>query len=138
VTLKHPFQMASTRKMDTFFCQYCITPSQKKKPTNASSTAEYIFKLEIIESNNMEGFQRELIPHVNQYDAIKVKERKKITNHLIHQYHKIDLPPFQIRFNIRVLVGPKEQMKYSWMCTLLEWKTSTCHDLIMHNIWHKP
>jgi hypothetical protein len=31
---------------------------------------EYILKLEITESNNMEGFQRELRRCINQYDAI--------------------------------------------------------------------
>jgi hypothetical protein len=35
---------------------------------------EYILKLEITESNNMEGFQRELRRHIKQYDAIQGSE----------------------------------------------------------------
>jgi hypothetical protein len=46
---------------------------------------EYILKLEITESNNMEGFQRELRRHIKQYDAIQGREWKKITNHIIRQ-----------------------------------------------------
>jgi hypothetical protein len=56
---------------------------------------EYILKLEITESNNMEGFQRELQRHIKQYDAIQGSEWKKITNHIIRQYQKIDAPPLQ-------------------------------------------
>jgi hypothetical protein len=54
---------------------------------------KYILKLEITESNNMEGFQRELRRHIKQYDAIQGSEWKKITNHIIRQYHKINSPP---------------------------------------------
>jgi hypothetical protein len=54
---------------------------------------EYILKLEITESNNMEGFQRELRRHIKQYDAIQGSEWNKITNHIIRQYQKIDSPP---------------------------------------------
>jgi hypothetical protein len=54
---------------------------------------EYILKLEITESNNMEGFQRELRRHIKQYDAIQGSEWKKITNQIIRQYQKIDSPP---------------------------------------------
>jgi hypothetical protein len=46
---------------------------------------EYIIKLEIAESNNMEGFQRELRRHIKQYDAIQGNEWKKINNHIIRQ-----------------------------------------------------
>jgi hypothetical protein len=35
---------------------------------------EYILRLEIIESNNMEGFQRELRRPIKQYDAIQGRE----------------------------------------------------------------
>jgi hypothetical protein len=35
---------------------------------------EYILKLEITESNNMEGFQQELRRHIKQYDAIQGRE----------------------------------------------------------------
>jgi hypothetical protein len=55
---------------------------------------EYILKLEITESNNMEGFTRELRRHTKQYDAIQGSKWKKITNHIIKQYQKID-PPIQ-------------------------------------------
>jgi hypothetical protein len=51
---------------------------------------EYILKLEINESNNMEGFQRELQRHIKQYDAIQVSEWKKITNYIIRQYQKME------------------------------------------------
>jgi hypothetical protein len=68
---------------------------------------EYILKLGITESNNMEGFQRELSRHIKQYDVIQGNEWKKITNHLIRQYHKIESPPFQTGFNIRIIAGPK-------------------------------
>jgi hypothetical protein len=44
---------------------------------------EYILKLEITESNNMEGLIRELRRHIKQYDAIQGSEWKKITNHII-------------------------------------------------------
>jgi hypothetical protein len=99
---------------------------------------EYILKLEITESNNMEGFQRELSRHIKQYDSIQVNAWKKITTHLICQYHKINSPPFQTGFNIRVLAGPKQKTKYELICTLFEWTSSTCHDLIASNLWPKP
>jgi hypothetical protein len=35
---------------------------------------EYILKLEITESNNMEGFQRELRRHIKQYDVMQGSE----------------------------------------------------------------
>jgi hypothetical protein len=54
---------------------------------------EYILKLEITESNNMEGFQREPRRHIKQYDAIQGSEWKKIINHVIRQYQKINSPP---------------------------------------------
>jgi hypothetical protein len=37
---------------------------------------EYILKLEITESNNMEAFQGELSRHVKKYDAIQGNEWK--------------------------------------------------------------
>jgi hypothetical protein len=74
---------------------------------------EYILKLEITESNNMEGFQRELKRQIKQCDAIQGNECKKITNHIILQYHKIDSDPFQTGFNMQVVLGPtKVQTKY--------------------------
>jgi hypothetical protein len=99
---------------------------------------EYILKLEIIESNKVEGFQREPMRHIKQYNAIQGNEWKMITNHLIHQYHTIDSPPFQTGFNMIILTGPKLQMKYKWLCTLLEWTNTTYNDLITRNLWHKP
>jgi hypothetical protein len=49
---------------------------------------EYILKLEITESNNMEGFTRELRRHIKQYDAIQGSAWKKITNHIIKKIRK--------------------------------------------------
>jgi hypothetical protein len=38
-----------------------------------------------------------------------------------------------------VITGPaKPQMKYGWLCTLLEWTNTTHHDLITRNLWPKP
>jgi hypothetical protein len=87
----------------------------------------------------MEGFQRELRRHFKQYDAIQGSEWKKITNHIIRQYHKIDSPPFNTGFNMIVVTGPaKTQTKYEWLCTLLEWTNTTHHDLITRNLLPKP
>jgi hypothetical protein len=87
----------------------------------------------------MEGFQRELRRHIKQYDAIQGKEWRKITNHIIRQYQKIDSPPFNTGFNMLVVTGlAKTQTKYGWLCTLLEWTNTTCHDLITRNLWPKP
>jgi hypothetical protein len=100
---------------------------------------EYILKVEITESNNVEGFQRELRRHIKQYDVIQGNEWKKITNHIIIQYHKIESPPFQTGFNMQVVTGPtKVQTKYSWICTLLEWTNTTRHNIITRNLWPKP
>jgi hypothetical protein len=82
---------------------------------------EYILKLEITESNNMEGFQRELRRHIKQYDAIQGGKWKKITHHVIIQYQKIDSPPFNTGFNMLVVTGPSPtHTKYGWRCVLLE------------------
>jgi hypothetical protein len=67
---------------------------------------EYIMKLEITEPNHMESFQRELRSHTIQYEAIQGTEWKKITNHNIKQYQKIDSPPFYTGFNMIVVDGP--------------------------------
>jgi hypothetical protein len=99
---------------------------------------EYILKLEITESNNMGAFQRELSCNIKQYDAIQGKEWKHITTHIISQYHKFDSPPFQTGFNFRILAGLKLQTEYAWLCTLLQWMNSTCHDLISRNLWPIP
>jgi hypothetical protein len=81
---------------------------------------EYTLKLEITESNNMEGFTRELRRHIKQYDAIQGSEWKKITNHIIKQYQKIDPPPFNTGFNMIVVQGPSTTYtKYGWLCILL-------------------
>jgi hypothetical protein len=76
------------------------------KEAHKRITYEYILKLGITESNNMEGFQRELQRHIKQYDAIQGNEWEKITNHIISQYHKIDSAPFQTGFNMKVVSGP--------------------------------
>jgi hypothetical protein len=97
---------------------------------------EYIIQLEINKSNNMEGFTRELRRHIKQYDAIQGSEWKKITNHIIKQYQKIDSPPFNTVFNMIVVQGPSTtDTKYGWLCILLKWTNSTRHDLITHNLW---
>jgi hypothetical protein len=72
---------------------------------------EYILKLEITESNNMEGFQRELRRHITQYDAIQGSEWKKITNHIIRQYQKIDSPPFNTGLNMLIVTGTTTTQK---------------------------
>jgi hypothetical protein len=82
------------------------------------------------ESNNMESFQQELRRHIKQYDAIQEIEWKKITNHIIHQYHNIDSAPFQTGLNMIIITGPKLQTKYKWICTR--------HDLITQNLCSKP
>jgi hypothetical protein len=96
---------------------------------------EYILKLEITESNNMESFTRELCRHIKQYDAIQGSEWKKITNHIIRQYHKIYSPPF----NMIIVRGPSaSDTKYGWLCIPLNWTNSTRHDLITRNLWPTP
>jgi hypothetical protein len=100
---------------------------------------EYILKLEITESNNMEGFTRDLRRHIKKYDAIQGSDWKKITNHIIKQYQKIYSPPFNTGFNTIVVTGPSPtHTKYGWLCILLEWTNSTRHHLITRNLWPKP
>jgi hypothetical protein len=109
------------------------------KEAHKSIIYEYILKLEITESNNMERFQRELRRHIKQYDAIQGNEWKKITNHIIHQYQKLDSAPLQTGFNMTLVSVPtKVQTKYGWMCALLEWTNITRHDLITRNLWPTP
>jgi hypothetical protein len=87
----------------------------------------------------MEGFQRELQRNIKQYDAIQGSEWKKITNHIIRQYQKIESHPFNMGFNMLVVTGPSTtQTKYGWLCVLLEWTNNTHPDLITHNLWPKP
>jgi hypothetical protein len=100
---------------------------------------EYILKLEITESNNMESFQRELQRNTIQYQAIQGTEWKKITNHIIKQYQKIDSPSFYTSFNMIVVDGPSaNQTKYEWIVKILTWTTATRHDLLSRNLWPKP
>jgi hypothetical protein len=96
-----------------------ISHTFQEKEAHKCIIYEYILNLKITESNNMEAFQRELSQHITQYDAIQGNEWKKINNHIISQYHKINSPPFQTGFNIRILAGPKQQTKYAWLCALL-------------------
>jgi hypothetical protein len=82
---------------------------------------EYILKLEITESNNMESFQQELRRHIIQYEAIQGTEWKKITNHIIKQYQKVDSPLFYTGFNMIVVDGPPaKQTKYAWILMLIK------------------
>jgi hypothetical protein len=100
---------------------------------------EYILKLEITESDNMESFTREIRQHIKQYDAISGSEWKKITNHIIRQYQKIDSQPFNAGFNMIIVEGPSaSNTKYGWLCILLDWTNNTRHDLITRNLWPKP
>jgi hypothetical protein len=100
---------------------------------------EYILKLEISKSNNMDSFTRELRRHIKQYDAIQGSKWKKITKHIIKQYQKIDSPPFNMGFNmIIVQVLSTTDTKYGYLCILLEWTNSTRHNLITRNLWPKP
>jgi hypothetical protein len=100
---------------------------------------EYILKLEITESNNTESFTREIRRHIKQYDGISGSEWKKITNHLIRQYQKIESQPFNTGFNMIIVEGPSaSNTKYVWLCILLDWTNSTRNDLITHNLWPKP
>jgi hypothetical protein len=99
----------------------------------------YILKLEFTESDNMEGFTRELQRHIKQYDAIQGSEWKKSTNHIIKQYQRIDSPPFNTGFNMIAVQGPStKDTKYGWICILLEWTNITHHDLITRNLWATP
>jgi hypothetical protein len=42
-------------------------------------------------------------------------------------------------FNMQVVSGlTKLQTEYGWLCTLIEWTNITHHELISHNLWHKP
>jgi hypothetical protein len=87
----------------------------------------------------MEGFQRELRRHIKQYDAIQGSEWKKITNHIIRQYHNIYSPPFNTGYNMLVVMGQaKTHTKYGWICALFEWTNTTHHNLITRNLWPKP
>jgi hypothetical protein len=70
---------------------------------------DYILKLEITESNNMESLTRELRRHIKKYDAIQGIKWKKITNHIIRQYQKIDSPPFNTGFNMIIVRGHLQQ-----------------------------
>jgi hypothetical protein len=98
------------------------------KEAHKRITLEYIIKLEITESNSMEG----------QYYTIQGNDFKKITNHIVRKYHNIESAPFQTGFNMITVTGPKLQLKYGWLCTLLEWTNSMRHDRITQNIWPKP
>jgi hypothetical protein len=76
---------------------------------------------------------------MKQYDAVQGSEWKKITNHIIRQYEKIDSQPFNTGFNIIIVRGPSaSDTKYGWLCILLDWTNSTRHDLITYNFWPKP
>jgi hypothetical protein len=141
--LAHDFKtsmpLGRSNKDEHIFFIIIVSHTFPDKEAHKSIIYEYILKLEISESNNMEGFQRELRRHIKQYDAIQESEWKNITNHIIRQYHKIDSPPFHMGFNMQVVTGPtKAQTKYGWLCTLLEWTNITRHYLITHNLWSKP
>jgi hypothetical protein len=100
---------------------------------------EYVLKLEITESNNIRSFTREIRRHIKQYDAISGSEWKKITNHIIRQYQKIDSQPLNTGFNMIIVKGTSaSDTKYEWPCILLEWTNITRNDIITRNLWPKP
>jgi hypothetical protein len=116
-----------------------VSHTSPDKEAHTRIIYEYILKLEIIESNNMESFTRELRIHIKQYDAMQGREWKKITYHIIRQYQKIDSPLFNTGFNMIIVWRPSTaDIKYGWLCILLEWTNSTHNDLITRNLWPKP
>jgi hypothetical protein len=86
-------QIGLSNKYGRLFFIRLISHTLPDKEAHKRIIYECILKLEITESNNMEGFQRELLRHIKQYDAIQGSKWKKITNHIIRQYQKIDSPP---------------------------------------------
>jgi hypothetical protein len=87
----------------------------------------------------MESFTREIRRHIKQYDAISGSEWKKITNHIIRQYQKIDSQPFNTGFNVIILKGPSSSdTKYGLLYIILDWTNNTRHDLITGNLWPTP
>jgi hypothetical protein len=99
-------------------------------------SCDYVLKLEITQSNNMESFQRES-------DTSKNMMRFKVMNGKINKpYHqaiqKIDEPAFQTGFNTRIIAGPTQQTKYAWLGTLLVWTYNTCHNLVSRNLCTNP
>jgi hypothetical protein len=110
MTSKHQCHLDSAIKMGTY-SSLNSSHTFPDKEAHKRIIYEYILKLEITESNNMEGFQRELRRHIKQYDAIQGSEWKKITNHIIRQYHKIDSPLFNMGFNMLVIMGPAKTKK---------------------------
>jgi hypothetical protein len=96
---------------------------------------EYVLKLEITQSNNMEAFQRELSRYIKKYHVIQGNERKDITNLIIKKYQNNDEPAFQTGFNMIILAGPTQQTKYAWLGTLRVWTNDTRHDLVACNLF---
>jgi hypothetical protein len=121
------------------FCVKLVLNTFPDKESHTRIIYEYILKLEIAESNNMEIFQRELRRQTIQYEAIQGTEWKKITNHVIKKYQKVDSPPFYTGFNMIVVNSPSaNQTKYEWILMLLKWTTASRHDLLSGNLWPKP
>jgi hypothetical protein len=110
----------SNKDLQLFFIKL-VSHTFLDKEAHKRIIYEYILKLEITEINNVEGFTRELRRHIKKYDAIQGSEWKKITNHIIKQYQKIDSPPFNTAFNMINVQGPSTtDTKYVWLCILLE------------------
>jgi hypothetical protein len=76
---------------------------------------EYILKLEITESNNMESFTRELRRHIKQYDAIQGREWKKITNHIHQTIPEDRFPSIQYRIQHDHRTGSINNRHQIWM-----------------------
>jgi hypothetical protein len=91
--IKSSMPIGLSNKYGRIFFIKLISHTFPEKESHKRIIYEYILKLEITKSSNMEGFQRELKRHIKEYDAIQGSEWKKITNHIIRQYHKIGSPP---------------------------------------------
>jgi hypothetical protein len=74
-----------SKKEGRIFFIKIVSHTLPDKEAHKRIVYEYILKLEITESHNMEGFQQEPMRHIKKYDAIQGNEWKKITNHIIRQ-----------------------------------------------------
>jgi hypothetical protein len=88
--IKSPIPLGLSNKDGRIFFIKIVSHTFPDKECHNRIIYDYIIKLEITESNNMEGFQRELRRHIKQYDAIQGREWKNITIHIIRKYHTID------------------------------------------------
>jgi hypothetical protein len=66
-----PMPLGFSNKDGRIFFIKIVSHTFPDKEAQKRIIYEYILKLEITESNNMEGFQQELRRHIKQYDAIQ-------------------------------------------------------------------